>query len=69
MIGRYGRKAKLEQSGKVVSRIDESIAMLQEKLATGELIYGEYKCPFIDTGRFIFCFHRPSSDDTAKRWF
>lgn len=41
-MGRYGRNAKLDTSGKVRSRIDESIAMLQEKLATGELIYGGY---------------------------
>lgn len=61
MMGRYGRNARLEQSGKVVSRIDESIAMLQEKLAAGELIYGEY-CPFIeylchmDHLKYIFSF-------------
>jgi hypothetical protein len=41
MIGRYRRNATLEQSGKVLSRIEESIAMLQEKLVAGELIYGE----------------------------
>jgi len=54
MIGRYGRNAKLDQSGKVHSRIDESVTMLQEKLAAGELIYGEYMASLIPvTSSFI----------------
>jgi hypothetical protein len=54
IIGRYGRNATLEQGGKVLSRIDESVAMLQEKLAAGELIYGEYMASLIPvTSSFV----------------
>jgi len=41
MIVRYGQNATLERSEKVLSRIGDSVAVLQEKLAAGELIYGE----------------------------
>jgi len=70
MIGRYGRNAKLEHSGKVRSRIEESVTMLQEKLAAGELIYGEYMTSLIPVTSFFCSFSQSHSlkcsDDTVK---